>query len=157
MGDPLSIAASVAGLITISAQIVGMAKDLFGKVKDAPETMMQVREEVESMQPIFSQVQLLLNGAGSQPNHGNLTMISIHNLMTTLTGCVIVYSRLEKKVNEVCGFNDPTTASAAWKKAGVIAGRVKWGLWRHEEVLCIIEDLQRQKLSLNLMLTIITR
>ena len=156
MVDPLSIAASVAGLITISAQIVGMAKDLFGKVKDAPETMMRVREEVESMQPIFSQVQLLLNG-GSQPNHGNLTMISIHNLMTTLTGCVIVYSRLEKKVNEVCGFSNPTTASEVWKMAGVIADRVKWGSWRHEEVLCIIEDLQRQKLSLNLMLTIITR
>jgi cell division control protein 24 len=157
MGDPLSIAASVAGLITISAQIVGMAKDLFDKVKDAPETMMRVREEVESMQSILSQVQLLLNGAGSQPNHGNLTMISIHNLMTTLTGCVIVYSRLETKVNEVCGFNDPTTASATWKRAGVIADRVKWGLWRHEEALSIIEDLQRQKLCLNLMLTIITR
>jgi len=53
MGDPLSIAASIVSLITISAQIVGMAKDLFGKVKDEPETMMQVKEEVESMQHIF--------------------------------------------------------------------------------------------------------
>ena len=156
MGDPLSIAASVAGLITISAQIVGMAKELFDKVKDAPETMMRVREEVESMHPIFCQVQLFLIGSGSRLNYGNLTMISIHNLMATLTGCVIVYSRLEKKVNEVCGFGDPTTASATWRRAGIIADRVKWGLWRHEEVLGIIEDLQRQKLSLNLMLNIIT-
>ena len=108
------------------------------------------------MQPIFYQVQLFLNGAGSRPNHGNLKMISIHNLMATLTGCVIVYTRLEKKVNEVCGFNDPTTASAVWKRAGVVADRVKWGLWRQEEVLCIIEDLQRQKRSLDLMLTILT-
>ena len=83
-------------------------------------------------------------------------MISIHNLMATLTGCVIVYSKLEKKVNEVCGFNDPAAASTAWKRAGVIVDRVKWGLWRQEEVLAIIKDLQRQKLSLNLMLTIIT-
>ncbi|KAF8455167.1 ankyrin repeat-containing domain protein [Terfezia claveryi] len=156
MGDPLSIAASVAGLITISAQIVGMANELFDKVKDAPETMMRVREEVESMQPIFCQVQLLLNGSGSGLNRGNLTMISVHNLMTALTGCVIVYTRLEKKVNEVCGFSDPTTASTAWKRAGVIADRVKWGLWRQEEVLVIMEDLQRQKRTLNLMLTIIT-
>ena len=155
MGDPLSIAASVAGLITISAQIVGMAKELFDKVNDAPESMMRVREEVESMQPIFLQVQLLLTGAGSRPNHSNLTMISVHSLMATLTGCVIVYSRLEKKVNEVCGLPDPTTASAAWKRAGVIADRIKWGLWGHEEVLSIIEDLQRQKLNLILMLTII--
>jgi len=81
-------------------------------------------------------------------------MISIHNLMATLTGRVIVYSKLEKKVNEVCGFNDLATASTAWKRAGVIADRVKWGLWRQEEVLAIIEDLQRQKRSLNLMLTI---
>ena len=66
--------------------------------------MMRVREEVESMQLIFRQVHLLLNGSGSL-NRGNLTMISIHNLMATLTGCVIVYTRLEKVVNEVCGFN----------------------------------------------------
>ena len=156
MGDPLSIAASIAGLITISTQIVGMAKEVFDKVKDAPETVKRVREEVEIMQPIFYQVQQLLNGTGWGLNHRNLTMISVHNLMATLTGCVIAYSRLEKKVNEVCGFNDPATASAAWKRAGVTIGRVKWGLWRHEEVLVIIEDLQRQKLSLNLMLTIIT-
>ena len=155
MNDPLSISASVAGLITISAQIVGLARELFDRVKDAPETMVRVREEIESMQPMFCQVQLLLNCA-TRPNYGNLTMIPVHNLMTTLTGCVIVYSKLEKKVNEVCGFNDPTTASAVWRKAGVIADRVKWGLWGHEEVLYIIEDLQRQKLSLNLILNIIT-
>jgi len=96
-----------------------------------------------------------LNDACPRQNHGNLTMIPIHNLMVTLTGCVIVYTRLKKKVNEVCGFSDSTTASVAWKRAGVIADRVKWGLWRYEEVLGIIEDLQRQKLSLNLMLAII--
>ena len=154
--EGLSIAASVAGLITISAQILLMVKDLFAKVKNAPETILRVRAEIESMQPNFHQVQLLLNGSGSQPDHCNLTMVSVHNLMATLTGCVIVYTKLEKKVNEVCGFTDPATASAAWKKVGVIADRVKWGLWRHEEVMDIIEDLQRQKLSLNLMLTIVT-
>jgi len=153
MGEPLSIAASVAGLITISAQIVGMAKDLFDKVRDAPETMMRVSEEVESMQPIFCQVQLLLHGAGPRPNHGNLTMISVHSLMATLTGCVIVYSRLEQKVSEVCGFSDLTTAIPAWKRAGVVVDRIKWGLWRHKEVMGIIEDLQRQKINLILMLT----
>jgi len=153
MSDPLSIAASVAGLITISAQIAAIAKELFDKVKDAPETMMRVREEVEGMQPIFCQVQLFLIGTGSGLNRGNLTMITVHNLMATLTGSVIVYTRLEKKVNEVCGFSDPTSS---WKRAGVVAGRVKWGLWRHEEVLVIIEELQRHKLSLNIMLTILS-
>ncbi|RPB24975.1 hypothetical protein L211DRAFT_132337 [Terfezia boudieri ATCC MYA-4762] len=156
MGDALSIAASVSGLITISAQIVGMAKELVDKVKDAPETMMRVREEVESMQPIFYQVQLLLNGDGSRLNHGNLIMISVRELMSTLTGCVIVYTWLERKVNEVCGFNDPTTASAAWKRAGVITDRVKWGLWEHKDIMVIITELQQQRLRLNLMLTIIT-
>ena len=155
MSDPLSITASIAGLITISAQIVGIAKELFDKVKDAPQTMMRVREEVESMQPIFHQVQLLLIGTstGLGLNRGNLEMVSIHDFMATLTGCVIVYSRLEKRVNEVCGFDN---ATASWRRAGVIADRVKWGLWRHEEVVVFIDDLQRHKLSLNLMLTILT-
>jgi len=156
MSDPVSIAVSIAVLIASSANIIEMAKEMFDKVKDAPETVMQVREEVESMQPIFRQVQHLLTGTGSGLNRGNLAMASVHDLRTTLTGCVIVYTRLETKVNEVCGFNDPTTATAGWKRVGVIADRVKWGLWRHEEVLVIIEDLQRQKLNLNLMLSIIT-
>jgi len=150
MGDPVSIAASIAGLITISTRIVGIAKELVDKVRNAPETMMRVRQEVESMQPIFGQVYLLLNGSGLGLNRGK---VSIHNLMATLTGCVIVYTRLEKKVNDVCGFND---ATMSWRGAAVIAARVKWGLWRQEEVLVIIEDLQRQKLSLNLMLTILS-
>jgi len=152
----MSIAASIAGLITISVQVIGMTKELFDKVKDTPETVMRVREEVESMQPIFKQVQLLLNGTGSRLNRSNLIMISIHNLMATLTGCVIVYSWLEKKVNGVCGFNDPTTASEAWKREGVVADRVKWGLWRQREVLIIIEELHQQRQKLALMLTIIT-
>ena len=67
-----------------------MAKELFKKVKDAPETMMRV---VDSTQPIACQVQLLLNGAGSGLNHGSFTMTSVRNPMTTLTGCVIIYSR----------------------------------------------------------------
>jgi len=156
MSDPLSIATSVTGLITIAAKVVRISKELFDKVKDAPETMMRVREEVESMQPIFRQMQLLLSGSGSGLNRGNLTMITVHSLMSTLSGCVIVYSRLEKKVNEVCGFGDPTTASAAWKRAGVVADRVKWGLWKHEEALFITEDLQRHKMNLVLMLTILS-
>ena len=149
IGDPLSI---VAGLIAISARIAGMIKELFDKVKDVPEPMMQVREEVESMQPIFCHIQLLLNGSGSQPNHGSLTMSSVHNLMATLSVFVTIFSRLEEKVNELCGFN--TASSTAWKR--VITKQAKLGLWRQEEVLGIIRDLQREKLNLNLMLTIIT-
>jgi len=146
MGDPLSIAASITGLISTSAQIVGMTKELFDKTRDVPVSMMRVREEVESMQTIFRQLQLLLNGAVSRPN---LIMLSAHNLMATLTGCVSAFGRLEKKLNEVPGLNDPTTASAA--------NRVAWGLWGYEEALVIIEELQRPKLSLTLMLTAFTR
>lgn len=76
-------------------------------------------------------------------------MISVHNFIITLTGCIIVYSKLDKKVNEECRFNVPTTTSIAWERAGMIVDRVKW---RREEVLCMNEDLQRQKRSLNLML-----
>ena len=40
-------------------------------------------------------------------------------------------------------------------KAGLVLERVKWAVWKEAEVADIIEDLQRHKLSLNLMLSII--
>jgi len=69
----------------------------------------------------------------------NLTMISVHN---SLAGCVIVYSRLAKIVNEVCGGLEESRSDCG--SSGAVGA-----------VLGIIEDLLRQKLSLNLMLTII--
>ena len=78
-------------------------------------------------------------------------MISIYHL-ATLSGCVLVCSGLDKYVSRVAGIVDLSVPAS---KAGLVLESVKWAVWKEAEVADIIEDLQRHKLSLNLMLSII--
>ena len=108
MSDPLSITASIAGLIAITAQIAGKAGELwnFGKdVKDAPESVRQIQEEMDEMK--LDEVSGL-RGAGGQKN-----------------------------------------------KTGLIKERIQWTLWTEAAAAETLRDLQRHKLSLSLMLSII--
>ena len=155
MSDPLSIVASIAGLVAISAKIVSMLKILYdcgAKAKEAPKSISRIKEEMQDMSVIFCQVQLFILGTSKTPSHSRLTMISIHDLVATLTGCVLVCSNMDKYLSEVVGITDPSVPAT---KVGLILERVKWAVWKETEVAVFIEDLQRHKLSLNLMLSII--
>lgn len=108
------------------------------------------------MHIIFSEVQTLFEGHGKRPQHSKLTLVSIHNLLTVLTGCVLVWSRLEAKLNDVAGLaNPPTPAKKHENPAADVLLRVKWALWTQTEAQVILEDLQRYKTSLHMMLTLV--
>jgi hypothetical protein len=155
MSDPLSITASNAGLIGLSGQIISGLKTLYtvGKsAKHAPESIKRVMDEVEDTNGIFGQVQRLITGDGKKPNHSRLTMISIHHLVSTLSGCVLVCSNLDKYLGEVQGITDPNAKMNGTK---FVWEQVRWATWKESEVATVLGDLQRHKLSLNLMLTIL--
>ena len=93
-------------------------------------------------------------------NKSRLTLISLHHLMATLSGCVLMFSALDKKLSEVAGLREAgvhtgTSASGNTVPAGLPVEKIKWALWKEAEVKKVIEDLQRHKLSLNLMLNIV--
>ena len=91
-------------------------------------------------------------------NKSRLTLISLHHLMATLSGCVLMCSALDKKLGDVAGLREAgvqTGTSGSGNKAGLLVEKIKWVLWKEAEVKELIEDLQRHKLSLNLMLNII--
>lgn len=152
MSDPLSVVASVAGLVSVSASILRMAKDLYCNVKDAPDSIQRVIAEMGDMNMIFSKVKRFIDGDGKRPMHARLTMISIYDLEATLSGCVLVCDRLNKHVNAVAGVVNPSSAE---RKTALVLARVKWALWKEAEASAILGELQRHKLSLNVMLNII--
>jgi hypothetical protein len=78
-----------------------------------------------------------------------LTMLSVHDLVATVSGCVLVCETLQKYIREVAGLTDHSNTV---KK---VLERVRWAAWKESEVAGFIEYLQRHKMSLNLMLTII--
>lgn len=153
MSDPLSVVASVASLVSVSASILRMAKDLYCNKKDAPDSIQRVIAEMGDMNMIFSQVKRFIDGDGKRPMHARLTVISRHDLEATLSGCVSVCDRLNKHVSAVAGVvNNPSSAE---KRTALVLARVKWALWKEEEASAILGELQRHKLSLNVMLNII--
>lgn len=162
MADPLSIAASVAGLLTLTTQIGMKAGELCSAAKDAPKSISQIQDEMEELNLIFCQVRLFLGGTKKPASKSCLEMISIHHLMTTLSGCVLLCSNLDRKLGEVAGLRQRATtlhlddtAQEGASKVGLLRDRIRWALWTNAEADEILEDLQRHKLSLNLMLNII--
>jgi hypothetical protein len=153
MADPLSLAGTVVGLIGTSANVLAILYGLYKKAKDAPDSINSVIREVEEMNAIFSQVQVFVSGA-ARADHDRLTMVSIHHLIATLSGCVFVCDNLHEYIREVAGLADPSV-TATMSPGKIVWERVKWAAWKELDVAGFIAELQRHKLSLNLMLTII--
>ena len=128
-------------------------------VKDAPASIRQVEEEMSDLNVVFCQVQLFISGSTKVPKKSRLTDISLHHLMATLSGCVLLCSALDNKLSDVAGLREASvhegTTSASGSKAGLLVEKIKWALWKEAEAEGLVEDLQRHKLGLNLMLNII--
>lgn len=146
--------ASIAGLVAISAKIMSMAEQLYHSAKEAPVSIRRTMEEMQDMSSVFCEVHSFMVGTSKIPSRSKLSMISLDKLVATLTGCVLVCSKLDKTLCEVAGLVDPSPSTSNGK-LGPTLERIKWALWREVEATEIIEDLQRHKLSLKLMLSII--
>ena len=160
MSDPVSVISAITGLVAVSAQLVVLAKQLYSSANDAPSSIALIRDEMEHLHLVFVQVEIFVQGTAEKtPRKNRLIMISLHSLMTVLSGCVLVFSNLDKRLCEVAGLVDPdstdTQKPSKRKVLQCTADRIKWALWKEAEVGVILQDLQRHKLSLNLMLSII--
>ena len=150
----LSTAASVVGLLPITVKIAGKARELYKSAKDAPKSLRHIQEEMDHLGGIFRQARLLLGGK-SQPNISSLNMIYLHQLLTTLSGCVVLCTKLNAKLDEVSGPRKKTVSKCGQEKSEVIKEHVNWILWGDAAPEEIIEDLQRHRGGLRLMLDII--
>jgi len=130
MSDPLSVLSAVVGLVAVSAKLGVLCKQLCGSAKDAPASMVQIKEEMDHLNRIFGQVELLVKGISKKkPSRTRLTMLSLHSLMTVLSGCVLLFSKLQNKLGDVAGLVDPATQMPA-KGIKCTIDRIKWALWR---------------------------
>lgn len=151
MADPLSLAASVTGLISLSAQITSVLYSFATSALEARKSVDRVLSEMQTMNSIFSQVQGFIYSASEESSDTErLLMISLDHLVTTLTGCVLIFSQLEKHINELVGL----TGLANVAGMAIVWEKVKWAT-KEPEIGILVEDLQRHKSSLNLMLGII--
>lgn len=94
MADPLSIAASIAGLLSATGQIAKFLGPYVSAAKETPQITAHVYSEVQSTQVILAGLQGLTQNLGAvQARHAAL--IAVHQVVTILTDGVLLFSELE--------------------------------------------------------------
>jgi hypothetical protein len=149
MADPLSIAASVVGLLAVSSKVIFGLTTFASAIKHTPKSLQRVVAEVGAVNCILGEVQKLIawQSDGERPNNQRLDLIQLDHLVTTLTGCVLVFSELEKHIDDLVGADSGSKPRIIWE-------RISWTR-KEDEIGKLMDDLHRHKTSLSLMLTII--
>ena len=149
MADPLSIGASIAGLITISAQICIAVSNFAKATIGAPKSVHKLASELKSLNLVFSEVQkiILKPASNNKPNPVRMCMIRLEGLTTILTDCVKVFSTLQNLVDNATKAPVPADGIRLWEK-------MKWA-WNESTLQGLLEDLIGYKQNLSLMLNIV--
>jgi hypothetical protein len=136
--DPLSVTASIAGIITAAAQV----STILGQIKDAPKLVSAVLTEVDHIKLVFRALQNFLDRA-SRVTAERAALIQLEDVVVILTQTVLVFSELEALITPLSNRTATSYLSRlTWTK-------VQPGVMR------LLSQLQRHKTSLTLLLQII--
>ena len=141
--DPLSVAASVVGLLGATVKVSTILNDFIRDLKDVPSVANGVLQEVADIGSCLAQLQAFLTGTrvGSR---SRTALIMVEQVVVTLTSCVITFSELEAALDALTrDIPAQLTRRIAWLRKEPVLER-----------LC--QRLNRSKISLNLMLTTLT-
>ncbi|CAG9982043.1 unnamed protein product [Clonostachys byssicola] len=142
--DPLSVAASIAGLTTAAGEVAKILKPYISAVSETvPQIALQVYAEVESTQTILSAVQRLINNLSLAKN---TSLIQVDDVVAILTDGVLVYSDLEEAVGEL-RTELPADSIPLWSRL----------IWAHKEskMLSLLTRVQGFKSSTSLILNLL--
>lgn len=137
--DFLSIASGVAGLISVTGKIIVTLTTLSRGLSDAPSAVGRVITEMEILRFVIEEINDAVLNEEQQSSQ-----ISMRSLVYTITNCVKLVSELERHVDEVGG-NE-------FVKDSTIGGKAKW-VWKEKEVMSLISEIERHKLSLNIIIS----
>lgn len=140
--DPLSVSASIIGILCAAAKVTSVLSSFVRNARGAPELARTVLDEVNGLSAILSQLQTYLLGAASA-SRSRVSLILVEQVIVTLAECVTTFSELED-VLEIGRIKNDLK----------IIDRIKWAM-NESKVSDIQLRLQRNKTSLSLMLTIL--
>lgn len=142
--DPLSITASIVGILAAAGKIGEILNSTISSAIDAPKVFSALRTENEEVRAALSSLYDLLQDLTVSPVH-RTSMIQLEQLIATLTGTVLTFSELETLITPFM-INDASKITV-WMRMQ----------WTRAESSCekIVERLQRHKVYISLMLNIL--
>jgi hypothetical protein len=139
--DPLSVTASIVGLLGAAGKVIEILGPILGAIKDIKKVASTVYSELVNLKIILSALQKWLDDLNYAPR-ARMALIQIDQLVAVLTDGVILLSELEAIVQPLGEFRD------------VIRCRIQWSR-REAGLQANLSRLQIFKSSISLMLNII--
>ena len=100
--DPLSVAASVVGLLGAAAKVTTFLYSCWSSIDNAPKLARSLAYEVSTTSGCLAQVQaFLLQPTDSQSLKSRTDLIMVEQVLVSLTDCVCVFSDLEKVIDSL--------------------------------------------------------
>jgi hypothetical protein len=143
MGEPLSVASAVVGLLATTAHVTKTLVTFTDGVIGAPESARHTLSEVNDIETILLDLQQLLDGAAAiNPAQARLT--KVEGIFVVLMSMVITFSDLTKLLEKL-----------KTKDMNMI-DRIKWAR-KEKRIAEIIQRLEKNKSSMIIMLSIFQR
>ena len=137
--DPLSISASVAGLVAVAANICSTLATISSQKREAPRLIESVRLAVIDVRAAVRSLENLLSDLVHAQTR-RLDLIQLEQLVVVLTEAVLTFSELETIIT-------PFATSQIWD-------RLEW-VQKESTVSRIFERLQRHTSAFSLILKIV--
>lgn len=139
--DPLSISASIVGLLTAGVAITNTLRIVVREYKDAPKVSRSVQQEVAEIAAALRSLSSYLDRK-ARASPGREALILLEHVLTTLTGCVLTYSDLQ------------TLLDSLQHSPKKVFDKLKWAR-NEKQITVLVSRLQNHKSSLTMMLTIL--
>ncbi len=143
MADPLSIAASVAGLLSVAAKISSVITSFISTVNDVPESARTALITVEGMRLTLTSVKHLIDKLSQLPKERK-GMIHVRHLVVVFREAILSFSALEAIIVSPAGSEGKATG---WDT-------VKW-LLEEKNIARAVHRLESHMVSLSSMLNIL--
>ena len=138
--DPISVAASLVGLLGAATKVSSILRSVVKSAKAAPKVAQNALAEVTDITVCLNQLQtFVLNTQTTRQPEGS--RILVDQLLVILSDCVLIFSELEQTLNSL-EIEEPWQAYHA----------IKWML-REKDIAAILTRLQSSKASLTLIMT----
>lgn len=148
MADPLSVAASIAGLLSAAGSVLKVLGPYIAAARDTPKIAAEVNGELHATTIVLSALQTLASNMESVSAR-RAALVRVDQAVAVLTNGVLNFSEIEASVGSL-SLAEPYTTPLA------LRSRLQWA-WKETELTRLLTRLQGFKLSISLILTILQR
>ncbi|KAM0382396.1 hypothetical protein ACHAPY_004388 [Fusarium culmorum] len=145
MADPLSVAASIAGLISITVEAGKFLRPYVSAARETPPIAAHVYSEVQSIEIILNGLQNVTSSLSSVHSR-NAALIGVNQVITVLTDGVLLFSDLQDELRSLSPKNEDDGIP--------MRTRLRW-VRKEGTLTALLTRLQGFKSSMTLVLMIL--